>query len=198
MGAPRGCLTGLGKAGDWQQQLEWGKRTAGTVARTRGLTLGCWLQLIQGRNGVVGGWLEEEGPMSPLPLQGVVQPGFLQEFLKDCSFGRTSFGGNQQMHLALVRDRPKGEAKNISGRAATQRERPAGNLIPMVGALVVTVTSFCTSPLGSPRQQSLRWTPGRGTSSQLGAAWTEEGEFQGTTALDQPIVTAAGPLREVE
>lgn len=45
------------------------------------------------------------------------------------------------MHLALVRDRPKGEAKNIRGRAATQRECRAGNLIPTVGALVVTVTS---------------------------------------------------------
>lgn len=62
-------------------------------------------------------------PASFLPPPGVVQPGFLQELLKDCSFGWINFGGNRQMHLALVRDRPKGEAKNIRGRAATQRER---------------------------------------------------------------------------
>lgn len=56
-------------------------------------------------------WLEEEAPI--LSPEEWCSPGFLHELLKDCSFGRTNFGGNRQMHLALVRDRPKGEAKNI-------------------------------------------------------------------------------------
>lgn len=102
-----------------------------------------------------GYWREEE---APLLTPGVVESGFLQELLKDCNFSGTNFGGNCQMHLALVRDR-RGESKNNRGRAATQCECRAGNRIPMAGAgggdcdeaaLYQSRTRVARAPPGSP------------------------------------------------
>lgn len=99
-------------------------------------------------------WREEE---APLLTPGVVESGFLQELLKDCNFSGTNFGGNRQMHLALVRDRRE-ESKNNRGRAATQRECRAGNRIPMAGAGGgdCDEVALYQSHLGSSRQPSPR------------------------------------------
>lgn len=111
--------------------------------------------LSRERMGAGVGWREEE---APLLTPGVVESGFLQELLKDCNFSGTNFGGNCQMHLALVRDR-RGESKNNRGRAATQCECRAGNRIPMAGAgggdcdeaaLYQSHTRVARAPPGSP------------------------------------------------
>lgn len=100
------------------------------------------------------GWREEK---APLLTPGVVESGFLQELLTDCNFSGTSFGGNRQMHLALVRDR-RGESKNNSGGAATQCECRAGNRMPMAGAGGgdCDEVPLYQSHWGSSRQPSLR------------------------------------------
>lgn len=51
------------------------------------------------------------------PSPGGMESGFLQELPKE---GKE--WNPLQTHLAFVRDRPRGESKNIRGKAATQRE----------------------------------------------------------------------------
>lgn len=100
----RGRLTGLRKAGDWQQQLEQGKRAAGTAVRTGGLTLRCWLQLVRGGNGGKGGVAGRGGSLScPGSAGGCLPAGVTPKSAESEAFG------------SCYRSRLRGESDNMSG-----------------------------------------------------------------------------------
>lgn len=176
-----GCLTRLRRAGDWRQQLEWGKKAAGTrdgLGRTRG-----W----------AGGGRKRRLPFLPQERWS----------LASCrSYPKSAKSGILFRCIWLSLGTGQGGSLNISEAELppSERESWARNPIPRVGAgggvSDAKLAKLCSSHLGSSRQPNLGQRPGGGESSRHsgspGSHGLRSGNFKDMRTLESPGLTMRG------